>query len=648
MNKSIVFFLTLVFACTSLFAQQKFKTHAVKEGETIESIAKLYRVTPADILKLNPEAKKGVKPNTIIIIPGDTTGTPAQNETKNPVTITQEVRFIKHKVKRKETLYGIAKQYNITEEDIKRYNKDLYSRQLEKGEKIDIPRFANKAPEVENPTDLVVPEGMTLYTVKPKEGKWRVAYEHGISVQELERLNPQIGDALKEGESIIVPAPKGSLKQVDDANYNYYTVLPKEGFYRLKVKLGVSQEEIEALNPEVKTEGLKVGMILKLPKGKTGDYVVKEGKLLPKFSLLDSIDVSVVPNVAVVIPFKLKEFDFDSISDIKKKFEKDRLVNVSVDFYMGTLMALDSLKQVGLSANVNVYDSEGNENAVSRLLTANNFQNYDAVIGPILAKPFNRLAKGLQRDSIPVFAPMANRDIDLDENVFQTLPSEDMITAAMINFIAERAQNRNVIIIADKKNESVKAKLITAIPFAKNLVTENDAFVKRDELEKMLSKDKENWVIVESNSIPLLTNVTNLLNSLLTKDRKIMMLTTKKGDAYDTSDDIRNSYLSNLHFHYPTVDRPSDVNNSFHKNFEKKFGALPNRYAVRGFDLMMDIMLRLAYHRDLYQGTNMVGSTEYVENKFEYLRSAYGGYYNKGIYIVMYDNMEIKETGNDF
>ena len=135
--KNILVLLLFVFMGCKATAQ-KFTTHAVKKGETLESISKQYRVTPYTILTYNKEIKQGqdLKPNTILVIPA--TGTDAAPSTK-PVVVSEDkpvdenaseqeepIGFTSHKVRRKETLYGIAKRYNITEEDIKKYNQDLY------------------------------------------------------------------------------------------------------------------------------------------------------------------------------------------------------------------------------------------------------------------------------------------------------------------------------------------------------------------------------------------------------------------------------------------------------------------------------------------------------------------------------------------
>ena len=81
---------------------QDYKTHKVKVGETIESIAKIYMVTPYDIYALNPDAKNSFQPNMVIIIPeSKVLDSPVETE------VTKLVGYKTHKVKRRETLYSI-------------------------------------------------------------------------------------------------------------------------------------------------------------------------------------------------------------------------------------------------------------------------------------------------------------------------------------------------------------------------------------------------------------------------------------------------------------------------------------------------------------------------------------------------------------
>ena len=97
--------------------------------------------------------------------------------------------------------------------------------------------------------------------------------------------------------------------------------------------------------------------------------------------------------------------------------------------------------------------------------------------------------------------------------------------------------------------------------------------------------------------------------------------------------------------HYPSVDKESDEvseTDSFVKNYKAKYGVAPNKYIVRGFDIAYDVLLRLGTAEDLYQAANFRGTTEYNENKFDYMKDENGGFYNKAVYLIKFnDNLEL-------
>ena len=78
--------------------------------------------------------------------------------------------------------------------------------------------------------------------------------------------------------------------------------------------------------------------------------------------------------------------------------------------------------------------------------------------------------------------------------------------------------------------------------------------------------------------------------------------------------------------------------------YQQKYSAAPNRYAVRGFDLTMDLLLRLASKENLYEASDVDLETEYIENKFRYNKKLFGGYYNEAAYIVRYEDLKIVEA----
>ncbi|WOD44092.1 PBP1 and LysM peptidoglycan-binding domain-containing protein [Hwangdonia lutea] len=634
----LVIILVLAFGFTSVNAQD-FSTHQVKKGETIEAIAKRYFVTPSEIYALNPDAKKELKPNTILIIP--------LSKAKKPkvVTIKELQGFQKHKTRRKETLYSLAKKYNVTEDEIKKYNKFLYADPLRKGDKLQIPIFKI--------TEEIEAEPTKTYIVQPKEGKWRIAYKFGISVKKLEELNPEMGEVLKDGQEIIVPNIEDDEEREVDEKYSYYKVLPKEGFYRLKLKLGLEKDALEALNPGLAESGLKVGMILKIP---FNEAVSVESP--SRINLTDSIKDFNTKHIAVMLPFRLNRVDFQSKEDTKKSIVKDRYLDTSLDFYSGVLMAIDSLKTLGVSLHVDVYDTKNEIGEVSRIIDDNDFETVDAVIGPLTSNTFEKAASKLRRYNVPVVSPIG-LNLKLYDNVFQSRPPTEKLKSTLVNYIKTDTLPSNIIIISDSKHTQVSNDLKRDFNHAKQIHSrknkksgDDDFFVTKEDIEEALKPGK-NIVFLETKNEGFVSNVTSILASLIktedlstkTEAVEITMATTNMNAAF-TADGVSNEHLSKLQFFYAATSKSYNEsgNNTFVKTYKKRYYTTPNSAAVKGFDLTMDVVLRIVSSEDLYMSVNNAPLTEYVENKFAYKKKLFGGYYNDTVYLVNYQDLAIVEV----
>tara|TARA_R110002096_G_scaffold147031_3_gene306467 strand:- start:1189 stop:3126 length:1938 start_codon:yes stop_codon:yes gene_type:complete len=638
----LVIILVFVFGINAVSAQN-FSTHQVKEGETIEDISKRYYVTPFDIYTLNPDAKKGLKPNTILIIP-------ISKANKPTITIVKELQGFKtHRTNRRETLYGLSKEYNISEDEIKKYNTFLYANNLKKGDKLQIPIFKT--------TEVIEEHSATKkYTVLPKEGKWRIAYKFGITLAELEAINPDMADVLKEGEEINVPnLEKEDLQEVDE-QFSYYKVLPKEGFFRLKLKLGLEQAELENLNPDLKETGLKSGMILKIPYSNLANGIVQADS--DRINLVDSIVDFNTKHIAIMLPFRLNKVDFDSSTDTKTSIKNDPYLNASLDFYSGVLMAIDSLKTLGVSLKVDVYDTKREVSEVSRIIDENDFENVHAVIGPLTTNTFDKAASELRRYNIPVVSPIGT-NLQLYDNVFQSRPSNDLLQSKVVNFVRADTLVSNIIVIADSKNTDCSNGLKREFNHAKQVYSrknkksdEDEYFVTKDDIAANIKPGK-NIVFLETDDAGFVSNVTSVLASLVQKENSlekkeavdIILVTTNNNSAFE-GDEVSNEHLSKLQFHFATTSKSYSEkdNNSFVKKYQKSYNSTPGKSAVKGFDLTMDVVLRLVSSEDLYLSVNKAPLTEYVENKFAYKKKLFGGYYNDTVYLVKYDDLTIVEV----
>jgi len=610
--------------------QEKYRSHRVVKGETVYSIAQKYGVTQEAIYTLNPDARSGVNEDKLLIIPSSDLINAGSSE----------IKFKKHRVRRKETLYSISKKYNVSEDDIKRYNKFLYAKELRKGDRLQIP-IGLKPPKETTTTQVVEvsteSKGAT-HTVLPKETKYGIARKYGISISELESLNPNLAENLPIGAVLNVPESIVVDEAViEDEKFGFYEVQPKEGFYRLKVKLGLTEDEIVSLNPYA-IEGLKAGMILKVPKS-AGSVVLSEDTVATT-NLENNITNTATKKIALMLPFQLPKFENDStdIRDEVLKSRRSNAIRVSLDFYSGVLMATQFAKDKGISVDLEVFDTEASSKKVNSILSTSYFDQVDAVIGPLLQRNVERVSSELKSSSTPVFSPLSNRDIKMTSNLFQTLPTNAMLENAMLSFLKEQSEGKHIVVISDAKTAAKKAKLLSALPGATAIMPREKGFLYVVDIDKVMNKTgKENWVILESSDPVLVSNVVGLLNGM-PPEYKIRLFTLDKGDVYDF-DDISNMHLARLNFTFPSVSKSYDYSkkDAFLVSYKNEYGVLPNKYAVRGFDLTYDILLRLASADDMYDASSTDLETEYVENKFRYSKKMFSGYQNNALYIIKYN-----------
>jgi LysM repeat protein len=464
----------------------------------------------------------------------------------------------------------------------------------------------------------------------------------GLTANEIIALNPEIKErgGLKEGMILRIPVKKMETGEVNIENYNFYEVKPKQTEFSLTRKFGVTYTELLELNPELK-DGLKAGMVLKLPKAQTGNFDVKNALILDKINLRDSVNTLNRPKLVFLLPFRLDRLDLNDNAATKSAIENRKDVKYSLGLYSGAMVALDSIAKLGISVDVKTYDTQLDLNRTKGILQKENLIGVSAIFGPLESQSLKEVALQASEYGVPVVAPLTDKsDLSLN-NVFFALPSEKVMADHMMTYVEGLRTKENVIIIADQKNKPTESALLMKFPGAKIVALKEDRTVDIDKISKILSLETENWVFLETDQANVVYHVGSLLNSLISEDIGIRLFTTDKNKAFD-SEVVSYSHLSNLRFTYPSASREIGEN-SFVKLYRKRFGADPDAYAVRGFDLTYDLLLKLAYKNDLVSASKLVGETEYVGNKFNFNKDISSGYYNRASYILGYENMNVIE-----
>ena len=643
MNKFI--FISIFILFINLVSAQVLRQHRVDAQDTLESIAQRYGVLPEDIVFLNPEAKVQLNPGKLLVIPN-----PIQKKASKTKEIQEVVSYKVHRVKKKETLYSIAKKYNVTVEAIKENNQQLFEVPLQFKDKIYIPKFKMR-------TVVLTPKALRVYKVKPKEGKWRIAYKFGISVLELEALNPNIGPDLELGQTLFVPNIQVAEEQtVTEADFDFYKVLPKEGFYRLYKKLGITQDSLEQLNPILKVTGLKQGMVLKVPVASI------EGVDLHSTDLSQQIKYLSPKKIALLLPFKSNSIDFDSIQLAKQQIQLDGYIRISTEFYAGVEMALDSAKVLGISTNLDVFDTEAKPQIIRQLLVSKDFSKYDLVLGPMTLKNCQLVSESLKATNTAVVSPFVKFDTR-NSNLIQTIPSDQWMADKLLTYAKKDSISHQTVVISDSKSMNRIAKIRSVYPDLKILTSERDTegkeqyYIEFESVQKALSPGRT-LVFLETNNESFASNVTSMLNGLngltlelqeaeneaeeeveIEVERELILMTTNHNKAFKGSH-ISNSDLSNLNFQFPSVYKYNEGLSDFGKNYKSRYGNYPSRYATRGFDLALDLLLRLAAFESCYKELTST-QTKYLENKFKYAQPHSGGFENQSAYILKYQDLFI-------
>ncbi len=474
------------------------------------------------------------------------------------------------------------------------------------------------------------------HTVAAGETVYSIAKTYGMTVQLVEELNPEVKDSLPLGYKLklaknaviaeskvpeVKPVDTGVVKPAVTGNDAYmdYTVQPKETVYSLLKRSGLTEAELLKLNPEIK-DGLRDGMVIKIPKD-SGTFV--PGQLA---SLQSSLVKTKPKKLALLLPFNTYRIESDTLRG--KLLRTDKLLNLTLDFYAGALVAIDSARALGLPLDVKILDAKETSPRSSDVATLKGeLVGVNAVIGPFFQT--NTESAALLMPNAAVISPLAKDTGKALPNLYYSIPTDDIMRKALFDYI--RSKEANVIAVIDKKKTGSRD-FIKANYTAFRIV---DAGSPAETLKAMLVAGKTNYVILDAESLAHITGTIRTLEEAQ-KTYTIQLAVPDKTDRYD-HDEVALDKLVKLKLLYPSITRDDndDQHELFTKVFREKNGYNPTAYATRGFDITFDTILRLFQEED-FKATMAEKGSEQVENKFMYL-SQNGGNYNNGVYIMQFD-----------
>lgn len=364
----------------------EYYVYSVEASEGLYAIGRKFEVSPEEITKANPEIKDGLNIGQKILIPIH-----KKKLEKKEVDKKSSQEFVQHKVAKRQTLFGISRKYDVSQEDIKKYNPQIENG-LHDGMILQIPVLENEKKKSKEEKALSKKlesqsEKYITHIVKANETLYSISKLYKVDIENVIALNPGSEKTISIGSSLKIPA------QLNGAN----SKKPKDDDVRKSS--GTSGSLPNTTEPLISTENRKP------------------------------------IRIAFLLPFMLEQ--------LKNDAGADRFAN----FYAGSLLAIKEAKQKGISMEIFTYDTDKTEEKFLEVLNNPELKSMDFIIGPAFSNQVSVMGDFAKTNGINTLIPFTSKVFDIDNNpyLYQFNPG----TESELNFATElftgKYKNMNLI-----------------------------------------------------------------------------------------------------------------------------------------------------------------------------------------------------------
>lgn len=211
-----------------------FVIHRVTQGETLYAISRHYGTPIPEILEYNSTADAGLEIGQILKVP----------YTRRTQTVPSSGR--KHTVQQGETLFSISRTYEVTVDELRKWN-NLPDNSISVGQELTIGMSTPNTTPVASLTDgvHVVAQGETLYSI---------SRQFGVEVRQLMTWNNLPTIDISIGQTLFVRQPMHGMTTIDTAKVMAASG-PDTATFLPKVQRVVISEAVKG-SDEVRESGL--------------------------------------------------------------------------------------------------------------------------------------------------------------------------------------------------------------------------------------------------------------------------------------------------------------------------------------------------------------------------------------------------------
>ncbi|MDB4075844.1 LysM peptidoglycan-binding domain-containing protein [Crocinitomicaceae bacterium] len=563
--------------------------HTVEPGNTLWGLQQMYGVKVEDIMSNNSNLNEGLSVGQKIIIP-------VPNYVK-PLPETS-----KYKVKKGETLYGLSRKFNTTVDELIKINPEL-SKGLKKGQLIQVPG------KIES----------------------EIAEEIEPEIIDEPVPNPFVADTILETQETVTVSFSDSIVR--------HNVMSHETMYSISKRFMVSIEKIMEIN-KLSTTRLSEGQVLVIPV-KSERITKVPVKPVPDVYEPDDnepliFEIKERYKIAVILPLHL---------DYGPGYSK-YVSSVATQFYMGALMALDSLKAMGLNADVHFFDSKNDSAAVQALVNGSEFLDVDLVIGPFFSKTQAIVAEYCKNNKIRMVCPVSSESKLLEKNrlVYASVPSNITLVTGLAQYVLRTHAKDKIILVKSTDKDDLPLYEAFRKSFNESpMLGEIRPALREttiDGMKSYLDRSSKNIIIIPTLDKTTGVRFMNTLNrsSFKAKPDEIYVFGMKEWVDFT---DINNIYKNkfNLHFGSPNfVDYYTDEMIELNRTFRREYNTDMSKMAVQAYDVFLFYCSNFFLEN---QKPNLMMNNFRMEQFSES-----DGYENQNVFIVEQEEYELRDSEN--
>src|SRR5690606_11636014 len=123
-------------------------------------------------------------------------------------------------------------------------------------------------------------------------------------------------------------------------------------------------------------------------------------------------------------------------------------------------------------------------------------------------------ASELSSQNIPVISPLSNRQGKMYSNFIQSIPQSINLENRMVSYLKTIHNGQNIVLITDNASAAKQRRLQEVFPGLVVIKPRDGNFFRNEEIASKINKEGDNWVILESSNVTLVSSAVGILNSV--------------------------------------------------------------------------------------------------------------------------------------